>query len=78
MECPNLAALAVKLLKIPASSAQIERLFSNWGHIHTLLRNRLTFENSKKLIHIYFTLKAETAENSEYNFTEDDEEEEML
>lgn len=33
----NLAKIALKLLKIPASSAQLERLFSNWSHIHTLL-----------------------------------------
>jgi hypothetical protein len=59
MECPILGDLAIKLLKIPASSAQIERLFSNWGHIHTLLRNRLTFENSKKLVHVYFSLKSQ-------------------
>lgn len=58
-EFPILGDLALKLLQVPASSAQIERLFSNWGNIHSLLRNRLTFDNSKKLIQIYFTLKYE-------------------
>lgn len=38
-------------------SARIERLFSNWSYIHSSIRNRLTFERSKKLLHIYFSLK---------------------
>lgn len=53
----NLSALAKKLLKIPASSAELERLFSNWSFIHTFLRNRLLNEKSKKLVDIYYTLK---------------------
>lgn len=56
-EHPKLADLAKKLLKIPASSAQIERIFSNWSFIQPLVRNRLTFERQKKLVHIYYTLK---------------------
>lgn len=54
---PNLSALAKKLLKIPASSAELERLFSNWSFVHTFLRNRLLNEKSKKLVDIYYTLK---------------------
>ncbi|KAK9730705.1 hAT family C-terminal dimerization region [Popillia japonica] len=57
VECPNLAGLAIKLLKIPAASEQIERVFSSWGHVHSFSRNRLTFERSKKLAHIYYTLR---------------------
>lgn len=55
---PNLSEFALKLLNIPASSAQIERVFSNWKLIHTPIRNRLHFETSKKLIHCYFSLNA--------------------
>lgn len=53
---PQLAKLALKVLNLPASSAQLERVFSNWRQIHTPLRNRLTFERSKKHMHIYFSL----------------------
>ncbi|KAJ8914107.1 hypothetical protein NQ315_014304 [Exocentrus adspersus] len=40
------------------------------AHIHSLLRNRFTFENSKKLIHIYFTLRLEN-ENPHHDLEED-------
>jgi hypothetical protein len=30
---------------------------TNWVYVRSLLRNRLTFNNSKKLLHIYFSLK---------------------
>lgn len=63
--CPSLAKLALKLLKMPASSAQIERLFSNWSFVHSPIRNRLTFERSKKLVHIYHTLKNNDTLNSD-------------
>lgn len=53
---PNLSKIAIKLLKIPASTAQIERIFSMWQYLHTKLRNRLTFERSKKLMHCYHYL----------------------
>lgn len=54
---PNLSKLAQRLLKIPASSAGIERLFSNWSFIHSDLRNCLSAERSQKLIEIYYSLK---------------------
>lgn len=54
---PTLARLAIKLLKIPASSAQIERCFSSWGLVHTSIRNRLTFDRSQKLLQIYSSLR---------------------
>ena len=38
---PLLCQLARKLLSMPASSAAIERIFSNFGSIQTKLRNRL-------------------------------------
>lgn len=54
---PSLSSLAVRLLQIPASSATIERLFSQWSFVHNKVRNRLSFETSKKLIHVYYNLK---------------------
>lgn len=53
----SLARLALKLQKIPASTAQIERLFSGWSFVHSPNRNRLTFDHSKKLLTVYYTLK---------------------
>lgn len=55
---PELASFAMKILKIPASTAQLERLFSNWSFIHSEIRNRLTTEHSKQLLNIYFSLRA--------------------
>lgn len=55
---PNLAKIAFKLLQIPASTAQLERVFSMWQHIHSRIRNRLTFERSKKCMHIYYNMSS--------------------
>ncbi|CAD6220154.1 GSCOCG00012950001-RA-CDS, partial [Cotesia congregata] len=49
---PVLSQLAQRLINILSSSAQIERLFSNWSFVHSCLRNRLTPERSEKLIGI--------------------------
>lgn len=57
VEHPKLSNLAVKLLQIPASSAQLERVFSQWALIHTPIRNPLTFERSKKLMYVYYSLQ---------------------
>lgn len=54
---PALTSLALKLQKIPASSAQIERIFSNWSFVHSPIRNRLDFNRSRKLLHVYYTHK---------------------
>lgn len=63
----ELSKISLKLLNIPASSAQLERLFSNWSFIHTDLRNRLGLEKSKKIVHIYYSLKlTDTEENANY------------
>lgn len=54
----KLAAFAMKFLKIPASTAQLERLFSHWSFVHSDTRNRLLTDTSKKLVNIYFTLRS--------------------
>lgn len=62
----SLANFALRLINIPASSAQLERLFSNWSYIHNPSRNRLEFERSKKLVQIYYTLKMQDQASDEY------------
>ena len=44
---------AVQILSAPASSASIERIFSNFGHVHTKARNRLGNEKAFKLVFCY-------------------------
>ncbi|KAI9920373.1 hypothetical protein PsorP6_015513 [Peronosclerospora sorghi] len=45
----RLATLALAVLSIAVNSATCERLFSDWGHIHTPRRNRLDPQKTKKL-----------------------------
>lgn len=66
----ELAEYAMKFLKIPASTAQLERLFSNWAFVHDETRNRLSPEKSKKLTNIYFTLRS-LDENDHYESDSD-------
>lgn len=54
----QLALFAMKYLKVPGSTAQLERLFSHWAFIHSDIRNRLSVETSKKLVNVYFTLRS--------------------
>ena len=56
---PTISKIAINLLKIPASSAEIERTFSKWSLIHTPLRNRLSFDRSKKIMYVYMSLRME-------------------
>jgi hypothetical protein len=53
----DFVALAVKLLSCPASSASIERIFSNFGNIHTKVRNRLGNSTAFKLVFCYRMLR---------------------
>lgn len=63
---PDLSKVASRLLKIPASSAQLERIFSNWSWIHSPKRNKLTTERSRKLIETYYSLKIRDQYTNEY------------
>ena len=49
----DLCDLATKILQMPASSAGIERVFSNFALIQTKLRNRLGLEKAGKLVFCY-------------------------
>lgn len=63
----DLGLFVTKLLKIPASTAQLERLFSQWSFVHDETRNRLSEERSKKLINVYFSLRT-----NDFVFIDDD------
>lgn len=52
----ELASFANKLLALPASLEQIERVFAYQSDIYNNLQNELTLDNSKKLQNIYYTL----------------------
>ena len=54
---PNLVNFALKLFLMPASTAQLEGLFSNWTYVHNLFRNQLEDDKSSMLLDIYYTLK---------------------
>jgi len=64
---PELQELANKLLNLPASTAQLERVFSNWSYIHNSLRNRLNPERSRKLLSTYYSLKLNEKTQSSSN-----------
>ncbi|CAG8833036.1 27337_t:CDS:2, partial [Racocetra persica] len=53
----SLKQLAIKILKIPTSSAAAERNFSTFGFIHSKLRNRLHNTRVKKLVYVYENLR---------------------
>ncbi|CAG8843955.1 18072_t:CDS:2, partial [Gigaspora margarita] len=53
----SLKQLAIKVLKIPMSSATTEQNFSTFGFIHSKLRNRLNNGQVKKLVYIYENLR---------------------
>ena len=51
--------LAIQLLSSPPSSASIERIFSNFGAIHTKIRNRLGNAKAAKLVFCYRMLRGD-------------------
>lgn len=69
---PELADLASRLFGIPASSAQIERVFSNWAFVHSKSRNRLLFARSEKLVHVYYSIKNMNIELTDSSDNESD------
>ncbi|CAG8831324.1 34697_t:CDS:2, partial [Gigaspora margarita] len=81
----ELQKFAIRTLSIPTSSASAERNYSNFGFIHSKVRNRLKNERVKKLVYIYGNLrmqyiktddnknidKIKNCENTNTNETED-------
>ncbi|KAI9919574.1 hypothetical protein PsorP6_017535 [Peronosclerospora sorghi] len=45
----SIATIALVILSISINSATCERLFSEWGHIHTARRNRMNSQTTKKI-----------------------------
>lgn len=66
----ELSELASKLLKIPASTTQLERLLSDWKFIHSDVRNRLGEATPKKLLNIYFSLRSNDSFPDDTEFPE--------
>lgn len=54
--CPVVSTLALTYTSLPASTALLERSFSQWSYVHNKTRNRLGGEKSKKLFFIYHAL----------------------
>ena len=54
------ADIAIHLLSSPSSSASVERVFSNFGLIHSKIRNRLGNEKASKLVFCYRMLRGAT------------------
>ena len=54
---PKLCDLALLLLRLPASSASIERIFSNFSFVQNKLRNRLGLEKTAKLVTCFRELR---------------------
>lgn len=50
---PQLAEVALLYARLPASTAELERLFSSWSYVHNKTRNRLTPERSFDMIFCY-------------------------
>jgi len=64
------SSLAVLLLSAPASTASIERIFSNFGYIHNKLCNRLGGQTAAKLVFCYHMLRG-NYESEEDTHTDD-------
>ena len=54
---PGFVPLMIRLHRLPASSASVERVFSSFGLIHSKLRNRLGVEKASKLVFCYRLLR---------------------
>lgn len=57
LQFPKLADYAIKLMLMPASTAQLESLFSSWTYIHNIYRNKLGMEKSSQLLDMYHCMK---------------------
>ena len=60
----SLSQLTGKPITIPAFTAVLEHLFSNWSYVHSLII--LSPEKSKKLLYIYHSLKVLDRPTDEY------------
>lgn len=63
---PNLSEIGLLYCSLPASTASLERSFSQWGYVHNKSRNRLGADRSKKLFFIYHLLTLKAKNNKKY------------
>lgn len=57
LEYPTLGELCKKMMLMPASTAVLEGLFSQWTYVHNKYRNRLSNDSTGLLIDIYHLTK---------------------
>ena len=55
--------IMIQLHSACASSASIERIFSNFGQIHNRIRNRLGLQKTSKLVFCYRMLRGDKEED---------------
>lgn len=54
---PNSSELGRRLMLMPASTALLEGLFSQWSYVHSKYRNRLSYNKTGTLIDLYLLSK---------------------
>lgn len=59
----KLSAIAMKYTTLPASTASLERLFSQWKIVHSDSRNRMSTERSHKAAAVYHHLRSNLNNN---------------
>lgn len=66
--CKNteLSKIAVRFLKLPATSAACERSFSTYSAIHTSKRNRLTNDRAAKIVYMAHNLKLQSSHSQQF------------
>ena len=67
--CTNqeLSKIAVRLLKLPPTTAAVEQFFSCYSNIHTAKRNQLTNDRASKLIFISHNIQRTTGQQSKHS-----------
>ena len=67
--CTNqeLSKIAGRLLKLPSTTAAVERSFSCNSNIHTAKRNRLTNDRASKLVFVSQNIQRTTGQQSKHS-----------
>jgi hypothetical protein len=52
-DCPDVQEMAIPLMQMSAQNASIERICKAHGYNHSKIRNRLSIETQRMLLHIY-------------------------
>ena len=67
--CTNqeLSKIADRLLKLPSTTAAVERSFSCYSNIYTAKRNRLTIDKASKLVFVFQNIQRTTGQQSKHS-----------